>query len=276
MVAKSLMYDGMIYIYALSLLFYFSDFVGKSQRAKQIGTGLLVLVWILQTGIFIIRMVKLEYISMITMYETLFFFSWLLVSLSLVLYYFFKFELILFFINVIAFAVLALNFFSDSSVTPIYTGWDIKNELLFIHVSLAIASYAAFSLGAVFAGMYIFLHRKLKEKQWSPTMRRLPSLDKIELFIFRATIVGMPLLISSLVLGIVWIILMGNLSMLFDPKVFNSFLIIAAYTFYLVQRASSQSAGNKLALWNLAAYAIILINFIVSNYVSQFHQWIWM
>jgi HemX protein len=32
--------------------------------------------------------------------------------------------------------------------------------------------------------------------------------------------------------------------------------------------------GVKLALWNIGAFAFVLINLIVSNYYSAFHQWI--
>lgn len=273
---KSIIYDGMIYIYALSLLFYFSDFIGKNQRAKRMGTGLLILVWILQAVFFILRMVKLEYMPVVTMFEILFFFSWIMVTLSLLLFYFFRLDVLVFFINIVAFAILTLNFFNDSSISATSTGWKVEDELLFIHISLAIASYAAFSVSAIFSCMYLFLHRKLKVKQWSVMMKRFPSLDKIERYIFRLILIGMPLLILSVVLGLIWIVLIGNMRMLFDPNVFSSFLVLAAYAFYLVQRMSLYSSGNKLALWSLAAYAVIVINFTVSYYFSRFHQWIWM
>ena len=50
MVTRSWLFDAMIYMYALSLLFYFSDFANASRSAKRMGTGLLLFVWVLQTA----------------------------------------------------------------------------------------------------------------------------------------------------------------------------------------------------------------------------------
>ncbi|MNI43070.1 Cytochrome C assembly protein [compost metagenome] len=123
--------------------------------------------------------------------------------------------------------------------------------------------------------MYLFLHRKLKEKQWSTTMQRLPSLEKIEHYTYFAVIIGAPSLLLALTLGVVWISLEGSSNLFFDPKVINSVFVLAAYGFYLFQYHSLRISGNQLAAWNLAAFLIVVINFIVSNLVSGFHGWMW-
>jgi HemX protein len=276
MVTHSWLYDAMIYTYALSLLFYFSDFARANRKAKRMGTGLLSFVWILQTvylGMSVYGHVTQWAFSRS---DVLFLFSWLLVAISLVVNRFFRIELIVFFINVLGFAILALNVFGNPNVTPTLHGWEINDELLFIHITLAIGSYAAFSVAAIFSGMYLFLHRKLKVKQFSSTVMRIPSLEKIEEYTYFAIIIGAPLLLLALSLGVVWIALEGNGDLFFDPKVVNSIFVLAAYGFYLFQRLSLRMPGNKLAAWNLAAFLVVVINFVVSNFVSGFHQWIWM
>jgi HemX protein len=138
------------------------------------------------------------------------------------------------------------------------------------------ASYAAFLTAAVLSGMYLFLHRQLKEKHWSATMKRLPSLEKTDRYAYVAVITGTPLLLLALALGVVWIALQGKKELFFDPKVVNSLFVLAAYVFYLFQRKTLGIEGNKLAAWNLAAFLIVIINFVVSNLYSNFHHWIWM
>jgi HemX protein len=276
MVTHSWLYDAMIYTYALSLLFYFSDFARANRSAKRMGTGLLSFVWVLQTVYLGINVYGHLTQWAFSRSDVLFLFSWLLVAISLVVSRFFRIELFVFFINVLGFAILALNIFGNPNVTPTLQGWKINDELLFIHITLAIGSYAAFSVAAIFSGMYLFLHRKLKEKQWSPTMVRLPSLEKIEEYTYFSIIIGAPLLLLALSLGVVWISLEGDKNLFFDPKVVNSVFVLAAYAFYLFQHHSLRMAGNKLAAWNLAAFLIVVINFVVSNLVSGFHQWIWM
>lgn len=274
MIAKSWLYDAILYIYALSLLFYFSDVARRNRNAKRLGTGFLSFVWVLQT-VFFVQFLFYHVHEWYSTFVTLFFFSWLLVTVTLFIQRFFRIDLIVFFVNVFGFAVFALNIFSNPDIVPSIRGWGINDELLFIHISLAIASYAAFLVAAVFSGMYLFLHRKLKEKQWNSTMKRLPSLEIIDRYTFISIWIGTPLLIMSLALGIVWIVLQHDIRLLLDPKVLNSLVVLAGYGYYLLQRLSLRSPGYKLAMWNLAAFGIVLCNFIVSNLISGFHHWVW-
>lgn len=273
MVTQSWIYDAIIYIYALSLLFYFSDFVGANQRAKRMGTGLLLFVWVLQTVYFFFEFKTLH---VFTDFETLFFFSWVLVTVSLVISRFFRIELLVFFVNLVGFSILALNFFSDNSVSTALEGWEIADELLFIHISLAIGSYAAFTISAILSGMYLFLHSQLKDKKWSRTIWRIPSLDKIGKYTYISVASGMPLLMLAFSLGTVWIVLKGEYQLLFDPKVLNSLFILLLYAYHLILKLSLKASDYRLAQWNLFAFALVMVNFFILNRFSNFHGWFWM
>jgi HemX protein len=128
-------------------------------------------------------------------------------------------------------------------------------------------------VAAVFSGMYLFLHRQLKEKKWSKLMQRLPSLDKTDHYSYVSVIIGAPLLLLGMSLGIVWIALQGNMTLFFDPKVINSWFVLLGYIFYLFQRILLKTPGNKLAMWNLAAFLIMALNVVFANFYSGFHQW---
>jgi HemX protein len=275
MVTRSWLFDAMIYMYALSLLFYFSDFANASRSAKRMGTGLLLFVWVLQTAYLVISLYGHLTEWAFGRSDVLFMFSWLIVTISLIINRFFRIELFVFFVNVLGFAILALNIFGNPHVMPIKSDWDINDELLFIHISLAIGSYAAFSIAAIFSGMYVFLHKRLKTKNFSQAVMRLPSLEKIEHYTYLSVIIGGPLLLMALSLGVVWVVLEGDRNLLYDAKVINSFFVLAAYAFYLFQHKSMRISGKKLAVWNLAAFCIVVLNFVVSNLVSGFHGWIW-
>lgn len=273
MAAHRLLYDMIIYMYALSLLFYFADFAYANRKAKQMGTGLLVFVWLLQAVYFLIHVVLASGDFIFSMMDTLFLFSWFMVSISLILQRKFKVELFVFFANVGGFAGLLMGLFGVSQEAPIMKIWNINDLLLFVHITSAVSGYAMFATSAVFSGMYLFLHRKLKGKQWSSTMKRLPSLHKIAQYTHVTVVIGTLLLIISLSMGFVWIVLEGRSEMFFDLKVINSMFALAAYLFYLLQHRWLRLPGNKLALWNIAAFVVIVMNFIVTNSYSQFHRW---
>lgn len=272
----SLWFDAILYLYALSLLSYFSDLFGKKRGASRIGEWLLLFVWLLQSAYAAAHIYIHKLVHSFTMAETYFLFSWVLVTVTLAINRFIKIQMLVFFVNVFGFGAFALQVFSRPNLVPLRPEWGISTELLFIHISLSIGSYAMFVVAAVLSGMYLFLHRQLKEKHWTAVMKRLPSLEMLDGYAYRAVIIGAPLLLLALALGIVWLLLSGEPHYLLDPKVLNSIVILAAYTTYIVLHLTSRAPGHKLALWNLAAFAVVLVNFILSNSISAFHQWIWM
>lgn len=269
-------YDVVIYIYALSLLCTFPDFLEKNQRMRQLGTGLLVFVWILQTAILVLRVTDGKMLLIANLFDTLFLLSWLLLSGIAFLHSRSRNELPVLVTNLFSFAILALTYVTDPEAVPTFSGWDVQDELIFIHITLAIGSYAAFCIAAIQSAFYLFLHDRLKRKKWSRWLKKMPGLGTIERYTFRFNAIGTPLLMTALILGLVWVGVSKDLSLIFDPKVLNTFIVLAGYVIYFVLRFSRRATGVKLAVWNLTAFSFIIINFVISNYISRFHQWIWM
>lgn len=271
MVTKFWLYDFIIYIYALSLLFYFADTVSRSYGAKRMGEGLLVFVWVLQTLFFFYRMYEHRYIPVFTKFEVMFLFSWLLVTAALAASRFFQLNYLVFFVNVFGFAVLVLNMQTDAGTAVISE--EMQGGLLWLHVALAIVSYAAFVLAAAASGGYLFIQRRLKRKQWTNALLRLPSMEALEKFATSAVLFGVPLLILSLSVGIMWIVLHESDVPLFDIKVLISLAILLLYSWQLYAKYRQQLAGPKLAWWNIAVFLLLLANFTMANNFSRLHPW---
>lgn len=272
MVTRNLFMDAILYSYALSLLFYFSDFAYANRSAKRVGTGLLAFVWVLQGVYFAYGVFERSNGGSVTLFESLFLFSWLLVTLSLVIRRFFQIEMFVFFVNVVGFIAVVLHMFNTGDDTGVAHRWGMSESLLFVHVALAVCSYAAFCISAIFSGMHLYLHRSLKDKAWSARMQRLPSLDKTDRYANAAIVAGAPLLLLSLLLGLFWISKQDDAALLADAKVISSFFTLGAYVFYLVLRRVVKLPGNRLALWNVLAFVIVVLNFIVTNVWSGFHH----
>lgn len=270
----SLWFDSILYLYALSLLFYFSDLFGKNRGASRVGEWLLLFVWLLQSAYASAHIYLHKFVQSFTMAETFFLFTWVLVTVTLAINRFIKLQMLVFFVNVFGFAVLALQVFSRSTMVPAHPVWKMSDELLFIHITLSIGSYAMFVVAAVLSGLYLFLHRQLKGKQWTTFMKRLPSLEKLDGYAYMAVIIGAPMLLLALSLGIVWLLLSGGTVYLSDLKVLNSVIVLGAYAWYIALHLTSRAPGHKLALWNLIAFGVVLVNFMISNFLSGFHQWI--
>lgn len=272
MTIQSWMYDVTIYIYALSVLMYFSDFLQSNRKVNQRAFWLLAIVWILQSIFFIFQMMTKEYFPVLTLFETLFFYSWIMVSLSLAINYFFKMDFLVFFTNIIGFAVMAVTLFANPAATPALSE-QLISELLFIHISLAFLSYGAFSVSFILSLMYLVQNKMLKQKKWTPLFRRLPSLGQLDVYTYRLTMIGVPTLLLAVILGVIWAHVVGQRVWL-DPKVLMSLLVIVAYSMYLYRRITFDWQGKKLAMLNVVAFAMVLLNYFVSGSLSSFHQWL--
>lgn len=157
-------YEALIYMYALSLLFYFSDCIRRNAGAKRTGTGFLVVVWGLQVTHVILRMWTEGHFPIYTTFDFLFIFSFSIVLMSLVMTRIQRSEFVILLLNVVGFSVTVLNrlWFTAGEIS--LHNWQTVHGLLIMHITLANLGFAALTVATVFALLYLFLHRKLKKK----------------------------------------------------------------------------------------------------------------
>ncbi|MBL0387127.1 cytochrome c biogenesis protein CcsA [Tumebacillus sp. ITR2] len=268
-----LLYDLMTFLYAVCIVLYFADFVTHKQVLNRIAYGFLAVVWGLQTSFFLTRMTEVHYVPLMTTFETTLFFSWLLITFSLVINYFYKIDLFAFFTNVIGFAMVVFDLFTGEGASSV-VGEGLQGNLLIIHITLAFLSYAAFSLSFIFSIMYLIQSKMLKEKRWNSWFRRLPALDKLDAFTYRLIIVGFPMLLLALILGVNWYYKMFGSVLVFDAKPLVSIVLLGFYVGWLYLRNSFGWSGRKLAWWNVASFSLVVVNYLfVGTFFSGFHRW---
>lgn len=265
-------YEWIVYLYGTSIILYFADFIRENRRLNRIAFWILTVVWGLQTFFFILRMVRVGHIPVITPFETLFFFSWLLIALSLILNLIYRIDFFLFFFNLIGFSLLVFNLFSSPS-PEVYHRSFLTSRLMVIHITFALASYVSFLASAVLSGMALFLNRLLKRKRWTPFLRRLPSLDTLSRLSFLLILFGVPIYIIAIILGLIWGFLVLPTPFYLDVKVWLSFLVLGTYCFYLYAAKVKEWGFRTLALWNLLFFLLVVANFLSSRTISMFHQW---
>jgi HemX protein len=122
----------------------------------------------------------------------------------------------------------------------------------------------------------LYQHARLKHKHWSAFLGRLPSLERMERYAFRSVLAGGVLMVASTVLGLGWVVMERNPALLLDPKSLSSFLMLGAYSMYIMQRLGFRADGRWLAYWNIGACVMIAANFAVSYGISNYGDWVWM
>lgn len=269
----NLLYIITVLLYCLSVTGYFIDFLHNNQKVNRISFWLLSIVWVLQTIFFVLRMIEFDRFPITTSFEGLFFYAWLIVSVSLIINWFLKVDLFVFFTNVLGFAIMAFSVFIPTGDISQTLQDLLISELLFIHVTLVLLSYAAFTFAFIFSIMYYSQHQMLKKKRWSKRLFRFGDLSKSEHFSFMFSVLGFPLLLMGVILGFVWAAVALDSVPWLDSKIITSVLVLIVYGYYLYLRVVKKISGYSLVLLNIAGFLLILINYFLSGALSNFHLW---
>ncbi|MGJ5834220.1 cytochrome c biogenesis protein [Bacillus sp. G402] len=263
--------EATILIYALSVLFYFIDFLQHNRKAGKMAFWLLSIVWLLQTVYMFYIMMETDRFPVLNVAEGLYFYTWVLVTLSLVLTKILRVEFIVFFTNVIGFSMMAIHTFTPSDLHSAELTGKLTSELLVIHITMAILSYGAFSLSFAFSLLYLFQYRLLKKKKWGKWLLRIEDLSKLDHMAYVLNIIGVPMLLLSLILGIIWAYISYDTLYWTDAKVLGSFIMLFLYGFYLYIRLVRNMQGKIVARWNVASFLVLMINYFLLGSLSTFH-----
>ncbi|MFS0654669.1 inner membrane protein YpjD [Bacillus sp. 179-C3.3 HS] len=263
--------EATILIYALSVLFYFIDFLQHNRKAGKMAFWLLSIVWLLQTAYMFYLMKETDRFPVLNVAEGLYFYTWVLVTLSLVLTKVLRVEFIVFFTNVIGFSMMAIHTFTPSALHSAELTGKLTSELLVIHITMAILSYGAFSLSFAFSLLYLFQYRLLKKKQWGKWLLRIEDLSKLDHMAYVLNIIAVPMLLLSLILGVIWAYISYDTLYWTDAKVLGSFIMLFLYGFYLYIRLVRNVQGKIVARWNVASFLVLLINYFLLGSLSTFH-----
>ncbi|ASK63051.1 cytochrome C assembly protein [Virgibacillus phasianinus] len=265
------LYEIILIIYGLSLTCYFIDFIQSNQKANRIAFWLLSMVWIIQS-FFLCKQVFLENsFPILSLYDGLFFYSFVLVTLSLIINRLFSIHFIVFFTNLFGFFILLLYILTKAKREGLEQGVQLVNEILITHITLSIVSYGFFTLSFLLSIMYLVQYRLLKNKQGMRWIRRLGDLKQLDRYSFMAVTLGVPLLLLGIILGVVWAYVANEEFYWFDLKTFGSFLVLAVYVLYLLLRVIKRYQGKAISIYNTAAFLILIINFLLFSLLSNFH-----
>lgn len=267
------LHEAMVVLYAVSLVFYFIDYLYKEKRASRIAMVLLGVVWLMQTAFLVFYILETRRFPILTLFEGIYFYAWLLVTLSLVLRIFYRFDFAVFFINIIGFIFMTIHTFAPVQIERSPIGETLVSELLLIHITFAILSYVAFSLSFVFSALHVILYRLLKQKKWTKQWSSLPSLEQAGLGMTISILVGIPLLFISLVLGLQWAYISLAEFSLMDMKIIGSFILLVVYSVILYRHRKGSLYGMSYALAHTYAFLLLLINFFLGSRLSDFHFW---
>ncbi|MFC4388334.1 inner membrane protein YpjD [Gracilibacillus marinus] len=269
--AGRLLFESILIIYAVSVIFYFIDFLFHNRKANRVAFWLLSMVWVIQTIFLLTEIITTASLPIQTFNDGLYTYTWIIVTFSLIIHRFFQLEFFMFFMSVFGFLFMLIHSLrsfqiNDSSQIPV-----MLNEWLYAHIVLALISYGLFTISFVLALLYLMQYRFLKAKKGYKWLARFRDLEGIEKRAFQLIVLAEPLLLISIILGVVWAYMTNTTFYWYDSKTVGSILVFLIYGMYLYSRTRGNYRGRPILLLNVIAFCLLLINFFLFNTLSNFH-----
>ncbi|QDG54256.1 hypothetical protein FIV42_26980 [Persicimonas caeni] len=258
-------------LYAVTFALYFRHFLNPDTEKNFLGSHLLKGTLFVHVGYLVLRGVMLEHFPFATRAE---FLSLLAVSITAI------YTLVesrhkdpntgIFFLGLIFLFQLASSVLvGDMANYPDQT----RHPVFGVHVLFTVFGFAALSLSALYALMYVLLSRQLKSRELGVIFRRLPPLVTLEDMSKLASIAGVVLLGVGLALGH-WVALDQGVPMYrLDPIIIAADLIWLAYFLGLIVASVRGLSGLRMGYLSLFGYVVLIGTvFVIMTVSGAFHS----
>lgn len=212
----------------------------------------------------IIRIVETGYIQVITLHESIAFFSWALVLTFLLVEYRYRIQVLGSLILPLAFLSILSMGVLPATIKPLDP--NVQGIWLGIHTTLTVLGIVFFTLAFVVGIIYLIQERLLKSKRLNTLYHKLPSLDLLDDLNQRSIYFGFPLLTLGIITGVLLNRYIQDVYFTWDAK---QTLTLVTWLFYLAMLHGRLTIGWRA---KKAAYlAIIGFAGVVSTFVGVSH-----
>lgn len=145
----------------------------------------------------------------------------------------------------------------------------LQSTWLVIHVSCAILATGAFTVAAVITVLYLFKARAEADGRHTGYLARLPPSATLDRMAYRLHAFAFPIWTAAIIFGAVWAQYAYGQFWEWDPKETWSLISWVFYASYLHARATAGWRGRLAATIALVAFATVLFNLVIVNFVLK-------
>ena len=139
------------------------------------------------------------------------------------------------------------------------------NSWLAAHVGVSFASYAAFTVAAGSALLYLAQERQLKSRRWRAFVVNLPPLGTLEVLTYRLIEIGFVLLSATILVGGLVAQQAWDSYWSWEPKQTATLATWLVYLGYFLLRNVTRLSGGQTARCAVAGFAAILVSYLAVN-----------
>ena len=140
-----------------------------------------------------------------------------------------------------------------------------------VHVTLVIASYAAFAVTFVCSMMYLIQERELKAKRFGASSERLPALNTCDEIGYRSVTIGFVLLTLGVATGIFWNNQRDGRYWHNDPKEVMALITWIVYLFPIHYRVTAGWRGRRAAWMSIAGFVVVILTWLGARGLGGYH-----
>lgn len=253
---------GSLALYALSLLTVIVFHISKSRRVELASKILLTLGLLVHTAGLLERVFSTGHAPMASMYETLVFYSWTTVLVSVLVVYRYServTELVTLPVSMLAIVYALVNEKPGGPLTLI-----LRTRWFETHVTASFAAYALFTLA--FAGAIVYLVMRYKGSEGD-------ELKKFQDIAGRSILWGFFFFSASMFAGAVWAYLAWGTYWLWEPKVLWSFIVWFYYAGAMHAYFVKEWRGAGLSIATVIGFFVVLFTYLgVSMLMKSSHS----
>lgn len=261
--ANILLFKITLLVYFAATIFYLIDILARKEKAGRAARWILLGGFVAHSASLVFRYVEAGYTPVTNLHESLSFFSWTLIGIYLLFDLKFRTTILGAFLTPLALASMIFSSTAPKAVQPVNPMLD--SWWFPVHVALAFAGNAIFTIAFVAAIMYLLQERMLKSKKFSTLYFRLPSLNTLDSINYRCLTFGFPLLTMGIISGAVWANAAWGGYWRWDPKETWALITWFLYAALLHGRLTVGWRGRRAAIFAIIGFMCVLFTFLGVN-----------
>lgn len=264
------LFQAAFWIYLAAAVCYIGFLITKKDVLGKTGTVLLLLGFLAHTGSLVVRTVAAGRPPFLNLYEYMLSFTWGAVVVYLALERIVKVRTLgsfaVPFIAAFAFLTYRLPTEVNPTMPALRSAWRVP------HIATAALAYAAFGIAFVLAIMYL-LAEKSEGKERPFWADRIPSLNILDITIYRMITFGFMMQILLLITGAIWAQIAWGSYWSWDPKETWALITWLIYAAYLHIRTTKGWKGRKSAIMAIIGFIAVIFTLFGVNLLGGLHSY---
>ncbi len=245
--------------YFVATLAYTSFLFTHREGAVNIATKILFAGFVFHTIKVFFRYFVAGHTPVISLFESLSFYSWVILLIFLIFEVRYKLPVLGSFIVPLALVILITASFQSKDVLPIPSS--MMTVWVPIHVLLAFLGNAFFALATGAGIMYLIQEHYLKSHKLGGLYFLLPSLNVLDKLNHKCLVFGLPMLTLAIITGSIGASFVWGSYWALDPRFVWSLITWLLYAVLLHGRIVIGWRGKRAAVFAIGSFTILLVSF---------------